>query len=127
MSDSGELRIIQRMEDQQQITVSHERRIQEVESRITTVEVRLPYMQDTITKLASIAEQQTKQGALTEQAVIALKDGQEQHNRHIEDLTKGHVDMKARLDAIWRIMAMVGTALLMAGVGYLFTLLAHPK
>lgn len=134
MSENTDTRLKSIMDEQNQIRVVHEQRLTSMETRVTKLEITVPYMQDTISRLTSIADMQTRQGALTEAALVALKDGQELHSKNIEEINREQVSqgkvitaIQTSLKVLLSVIGTLGTALALAAGGYLFSLIQHPK
>lgn len=128
MEPGDERRWFGLMEEQQRIHLLHEQRIteqgtliQQVDHRLTIVEVGQSTMEKALEKLMTALEIQARQGTLNEAAIVAIRDRTDEHNRHIEEMKRDQVDIgkvqagiSIRINVIWGGLAVIATSL--AGV-----------
>lgn len=75
------------MDEQKQLHVVHEQRLTQVETRITTIEIKLPFLENAITKLTDIGDKLERQTTLNEAAIVAIRDRTDQFADHMEKAT----------------------------------------
>lgn len=94
-----------------------ETRVTAHETRLTVVEVQQGRLEKAMEKLADVMAVQANKTTLNEAAIIAIKDRTDDHNSQIKAITERQTDMdklmaglQPRLNALWGIVAVIGTA-----------------
>src|SRR5690242_14074300 len=87
------------MTEQQQLHIVHEQRLTQVETRMTTIEVKLPFLENAIGKLTDIVDRQDRQVTLNEAAIVAIRDRTDQFADHMEKAADRLTDRQEQSDA----------------------------
>lgn len=102
--------------------------VSQIDKRLIVVETRLPALEMAMKDLAEAQAAHVRQGTLNEAAILAIKEGTEALNRHVEDIRKEHNEemkemkrdqidtgkimsgLSIRVNVLWGAVGVIATA-----------------
>lgn len=130
--------VMEEMEGQRNVQIVHEQRIASLETRTTVIEVRQNQLDSAMVKQANALTDLAIKATIHDAAIDQLKQGNELHARHIEDIDRKHGDeikelikeraaidkkvdaVESKVTVIWKTIGAIGGTLVLVVLEYIF-------
>lgn len=140
MRSTHDIEVIEdKMEAQHNVQIVHEQRIASLETRTTVIEFKQNQLDAAMVKQADAITALATKATIHDAAIDQLKQGNELHARHIEDIDRKHGDeikelvkdrvatdkkvdaVEGKVTIIWRTVAAIGGTLVLVTLEYIFS------